>query len=86
MTLDRKLNRQQQWQAKNPIARWSHMAVASAIRRGILIKPDHCEACGKEGPVDAHHEDHRLALDVTWLCRSCHVQHHARQRREKRHA
>jgi hypothetical protein len=67
--------------ADNPVARWSHVAVASALRRGILTKPDACEACGKAGSLDAHHEDHRLALDVRWWCRACHVAHHVRARK-----
>ena len=83
---ERKPTRQERWQAANPVARWSHVAVASAIRRGILTKPDACEACGSEGALDAHHDDHRLPLDVRWLCRSCHVQHHARQRKGGGHA
>lgn len=76
--------RQARWMADHPVARWSHVAVASAIRRGILSKPDACEACGKAGPLDAHHEDHRLALDVRWWCRACHVAHHARARKAGR--
>lgn len=75
------LTRQLRWQSANPIARWSHVAVASAIRRGILTKPDACEACGKVAQLDAHHDDHRLALDVRFWCRACHVRHHARKRK-----
>lgn len=73
--------RQQRWQEANPIKRWSHMAVASAIRRGILVKPDRCERCGEARPLDAHHDDHRLALDVRFWCRPCHSQHHAKARK-----
>jgi hypothetical protein len=73
--------RQARWQAANPIARWSHLAVASAIRRGILVKPERCEACGSDGQLDGHHDDHRQPLNVKWWCRACHVRHHARKRK-----
>ncbi len=78
--------RQLRWQAANPIARWSHVAVASALRRGILTKPDRCEGCQADKPLDAHHDDHERPLAVRWWCRACHVQHHARQRKAVRHA
>ncbi|RWI90530.1 MAG: hypothetical protein EOR22_23595 [Mesorhizobium sp.] len=71
---------QARWQAKNPLKRWSHVAVASAIRRGILVKPTCCESCGEDKPLDAHHDDHRRALDVKFWCRACHARHHARLR------
>jgi hypothetical protein len=45
--------------------------VADAVRRGDLIKPDHCEN-GHEGPVEAAHYDYSEPLRVRWLCRSCH--------------
>lgn len=72
---------QARWREAHPVERWSHVAVASAIRRGILVKPSCCENCGEEKPLDCHHEDPRLALDVKFWCRACHVQHHARRRK-----
>lgn len=74
------VSRQRKWQDAHPVARWSHMAVASALRRGIIVKPDRCEACGGGGRLDGHHDDHRRPLDVKWWCRGCHVRHH-RQRK-----
>ena len=73
---------QRAWAAENPTALWAHSATRSAIRRGILIRPDACEACGKPGRVDAHHPDHRNPLLVNWLCRSCHRLHHNAERRK----
>ena len=78
---ENQLTRQAKWQAANPIARWAHLATATAIRRGILTVPTHCEACGKEEALDAHHPNHRAALDVKFWCRKCHSRHHARQRK-----
>ena len=74
------MTRQKKWQEANPIARWAHIATASAIRRG-LIKRQPCEVCGAE-KTDAHHENHRDPLNVRFLCRRHHSQLHARERRE----
>lgn len=37
-----------------------------------------CEVCGKKGRwnVVAHHDDYAAPLDVRWLCRRHHIQHH----------
>lgn len=72
---------QARWRDAHPLERWSHVAVASAIRRGILIRPTCCENCGEEKPLDAHHEDHRRALDAKFWCRACHARHYARLRK-----
>ena len=49
-------------------------AVASAIKKGLLIKQP-CKVCGEER-VDGHHEDYDKPLDVIWLCRLHHLEHH----------
>ncbi|TIQ11013.1 hypothetical protein [Mesorhizobium sp.] len=72
---------QARWRDAHPLERWSHVAVASAIRRGILVRPTCCENCGEEKLLDAHHEDHRRPLDVKFWCRACHARHHARLRK-----
>jgi len=43
-------------------------------RRGKLV-PQPCEKCAAE-KVEAHHDDYDKPLQVRWLCRSCHVEHH----------
>lgn len=75
------LSRQKRWQNQNPLARWSHMAVQSAINRGILVRQP-CEVCGDE-KTDAHHDDYRKPIDVRWLCRRHHIELHAKQRQEE---
>lgn len=47
--------------------------VTQAIRKGLLVRPDTCEECGKVGRIDAAHADYARLLDVRWLCRSCHM-------------
>jgi len=54
-------------------ARW---AVANALRRGKLTKPDVCAKCDKAVPLEAHHPDYSKQLDVVWLCKTCHEKTH----------
>lgn len=44
------------------------------LRRG-KIKRKPCENCGSK-KAQMHHEDYSKPLEVRWLCRRCHVQHH----------
>lgn len=48
------------------------------ISEGILVKQP-CEICG-EIEVEAHHDDYYKALDVRWLCRKHHREHHLNER------
>ena len=52
---------------------YARVAVRNALKRGTLIKPNSCSECGKKGKVEADHHDYSKRLDVTWLCRDCHV-------------
>ena len=61
-------------QRKDPAKRRAHVAVTNALRRGKLVKQP-CEICG-DAKVDAHHDDYSKPLDVRWLCRRHHVDHH----------
>jgi len=49
---------------------------SNAIRDGRLIKQP-CEVCG-ETLVEAHHDDYSKPLDVRWLCRPHHLEHHGK--------
>lgn len=54
-------------------ARWQ---VHRALEAGRLIRCP-CEVCGAP-KVDAHHDDYSKPLEVRWLCRPHHVEHHAK--------
>ena len=51
-------------------------SVNHAVRAGRLAKLP-CAACGTDKNVEAHHEDYSRPLDVVWLCRTHHRQHHS---------
>lgn len=57
------------------------MRVGAAVRAGKLEKPDACERCGAKTWLDGHHHDYSRPFDVEWLCRACHMAHHAEERR-----
>ena len=54
-------------------ARWT---ANNAIRDGV-IQREPCEECGAE-ESQSHHDDYSKPLDVRWLCRKCHWDHHRR--------
>jgi hypothetical protein len=59
-------------------------AVARALKRGEITRPECCESCGRDPGLNragqsllyAHHEDYSRPLDVEWLCATCHARHH----------
>lgn len=74
------LTRQAKWRAANPKARWAHVALQSALRRG-LVERQPCAVCG-DPKSDGHHPDYDRPADVVWLCRT----HHKLAHRESRSA
>lgn len=51
-------------------------AANMAVKRGKL-KRQPCSICG-EKISEKHHHDYSKPLDVTWLCRACHMAEHKR--------
>lgn len=70
------LTRSAKWRAAHPLAVWAHVAVQSALRRGLLQRQP-CSICGSV-PADAHHSDYTRPLQVMWLCRFHHKAEHGR--------
>lgn len=56
----------------------AHAQVQIALRKGKLVRPDHCEDCSEACKPEAHHEDYEKQLEVQWLCRSCHMKRWSR--------
>lgn len=44
-----------------------------------FIKPGPCVVCGVQGQ-HKHHEDYDKPLDIVWMCKRCHVEHHVSER------
>lgn len=61
---------------KHPWQKWAQMKIWNAIERGLIVKPDVCQECGKGGIIDGHHDDYAKPLQVRWLCRWCHQEWH----------
>lgn len=64
------------WRKTFPERLAAHNAVARALRKGTLVRPNLCQNCGEPKYLEAHHDDYYKKLDVRWLCRSCHAAHH----------
>lgn len=57
----------------------AHNMVEYAVHKGVLVRPDRCEVCGRSGrfkdgrsAIQAHHDDYNKPLAVRWLCQKCH--------------
>jgi len=56
----------------NPERTRVNQALRRAIKRGSITKPKDCQICGYEGRIHSHHPNYKNALDVAWVCASCH--------------
>jgi len=45
------------------------------LRKRGKIKKLHCIICANP-ESEAHHNDYSDPYDITWMCRSCHMNHH----------
>lgn len=54
----------------------ARVMVYDHIKSGKLKKPKNCSVCFKYNKIEAHHKDYSKPLDVTWLCKKCHVAEH----------
>lgn len=66
----------QKWVEENQEKRAAHVLLGNAVRDNRVTKPSKCESCGSGGRIEGHHEDYAKPLEVTWLCRQCHVDLH----------
>lgn len=69
-----KTEKNKRYVAKHPEKHAAHLAMTAAIRRGELVRQP-CEVCGNP-KTDGHHDDYSKPLDVRWLCRVHHLEHH----------
>lgn len=71
---ERHLAANRNWRRRNKTKQRAHAAVAYAIRVGKLERKP-CEECGAQ-PTEAHHDDYSKPLEIRWLCKRCHDEHH----------
>lgn len=67
---------QQAYNERNPLKHKARTALANAVSRGQIIKPDACQECGRSSALHGHHDDYSKPLDVRWLCQPCHADWH----------
>lgn len=74
---DLTIERAKAWNAAHPdrlrLMNEAGRKVQAALRGGVLVRPDTCEACGVQARIEAAHHDYAKPLEVRWLCRSCHI-------------
>lgn len=70
------------WINENIVKRAAHTIVGNHLYNGRLIKQP-CEKCGNT-EVDAHHDDYEKPLEVRWLCKKHHAEHHKSEREKAR--
>lgn len=46
------------------------------LLKGEILKVDKCEECGIEENLFIHHNNYDDPLDITWLCKECHLLTH----------
>lgn len=63
---------------KDPAKYAARLALTKALRNGTLTRQP-CEVCGNPA-TDGHHDDYTKPLDVRWLCRKHHGEHHKTHR------
>jgi len=71
------ISRQRVEQIVKPTKTYARERVFDAIRAGKLTPPAACANCAQLRPVQGHHHDYSLPLEVTWLCTECHGKAHS---------
>lgn len=69
------------WRKKNPLTEEQRIkdrarSYASVYLKRGLITRGPCRDCGTDD-AQMHHEDYSRPIDITWLCRDCHLALHA---------
>jgi hypothetical protein len=67
---------------RNRIKYKARQAVNAAVKRGQLTRPAVCNRCRETALLYGHHHSYAPEhwLDVEWLCKRCHLRHHAQEK------
>lgn len=83
--LDTIRSKEHKWQtgakARKALRQWCYYIYWDALKRGVIFRSVKCERCGNKqskglGGLDGHHASYYEPINVEWLCRMCHRQHH----------
>ena len=58
----------------------ARITLCRAVNAGEIERGP-CAVCGYDGETEGHHDDHTKPLEVTWLCKQCHMNLHHPKRR-----
>lgn len=61
---------------RDPVKVKAGQILCNAVRCGKITRGP-CAVCGCTENIDGHHEDYSKPLEVIWLCRKHHREHHA---------
>lgn len=66
------------YEKRFPHKHGARVAVQKAIKAKQLLRPTSCSKCQNQCKPEAHHDSYEREhwLDVRWLCRKCHMEHH----------
>ena len=67
------------WRKTHRTQKLAHRAVEKALKTGALLKAP-CRECGSKIGVHAHHDNYSQPLEVAWLCRRHHMEHHRKNK------
>lgn len=66
-----------EWAKRNKNKRNAHNKIKRALQKGVILKPDKCQICGKTNcNIQGHHYDYTKPLNVLWVCCECHGKLH----------
>lgn len=82
--LDCKAAYMREWRKTNPLSdeqkrRQNARSYANVYKKRGKLKPQPCRVCGNPNS-EAHHDDYNKPLEVTWLCRTHHLEHHQKMK------
>ena len=63
-----------EYRKRNVARSKAYSKVGYALKTGKLIRPKECSKCGRKCKPQAHHHNgYQNPLEITWLCRDCHM-------------
>jgi hypothetical protein len=69
-----------EWRKTHPVSKEQQVKIEARVMASMaqavgILKEQPCEVCGAK--AEKHHDDYLKPLEVRWLCREHHLEHHA---------